>query len=150
MILLVRHGHALGPRTSDEERVLSAEGRDEVRTVARALAARGLRPGRVVASPLVRAVQTAEILAALTEHRGIVEVDDALVPEGDPWRAETLLRAASTADPTQLVVAVTHEPIVRVIAARLLGQPTFPAFRTAQCVLVEGARATLSLHPGSA
>lgn len=143
-ILLVRHGEALPARESDEDRVLSLRGREETRELARALFDRALVPARMVSSTLVRAVQTAEVIASVTGYRGVVAADPALVPEGDPWRAETMLREAESEG---LVLAVTHEPIVRVIAARLLGQPTHPAFRTSGCVLIEGSRVVLRLDP---
>jgi phosphohistidine phosphatase len=131
-ILLVRHGDALPTQTTDEERILSLAGRAEVRALAGRLRQKGLVPDAVVSSPLVRAVQTAELLAGALGYAGLASVEPALAPGGDPWQAESYLRSQSG-----LVLAVTHEPIVRVIAAQLVGQPTFPAFRTAGCVLVD-------------
>ncbi len=141
-ILLVRHGDALASHGIDEERVLSIRGRDECRVLGKAMIGHGLSADRIVASPLVRAVQTSELLAAAIAYLGTIEVDDAFVPGGDLDRALALLTAASAKG---LVVAVTHEPIVRAIAAGLLAQPTFPAFRTAGAVLIDAGRVTLRL-----
>lgn len=149
MILLIRHGDALPSRGLDDSRILSMRGRDETRALGEGLRLRGIVPSRIVSSTLVRAVQTAEILATALEHRGVVEVDDALIPDGDPRSAETMLRAASGDEvgASGVVLAVTHEPIVRAIAARLVGQPTFPAFRTSSCVVIQGKRVVLRLDP---
>lgn len=134
----------MAARESDEDRVLSLRGREETRALARALLDRGLLPDRIVSSPLVRAVQTAELIAGVLSYPGVVGSEPAMTPEGDPWRAETMLREAEG-----LIIAVTHEPIVRVIAARLLGVATHPPFRTSGCVLIDGGRAVLRLDPSS-
>src|SRR5262245_1738621 len=102
-VLLVRHGNALPSQGSDEERILSVQGREETRALGARLIAAGLRPDRLVSSPLVRAVQTAEILAATIGWKETVEIENSLVPEGDPWRAENALRHSEG-----LVIAVTH------------------------------------------
>ena len=143
-VLLVRHGDALPARDSDETRILSVKGRDQTRALGAELIAKQLAPARIVASPLVRAVQTAEILASSLGWKATVEIDGALVPEGDPWRAETMFGTASG-----LVIAVTHEPIIRVIAARLVQQATFPAFRTSGAVLIEDGRAAMKFDPAA-
>ena len=58
--------HALAEETSenlpDELRALTSKGRKRAQRVARWLRSHGERPDRVFASPLVRAVQTAEIV----------------------------------------------------------------------------------------
>lgn len=143
-ILLVRHGDALPARESDDDRVLSLRGREETRALARALLDRGLLPTRMMSSPLVRAVQTAELLAGVLGHAGVVECEPSLTPDGDPWRSEAMLRQAEG-----FVIAVTHEPIVRVIAAQLLGQASHPPFRTSGCVLIDGGRVVMRLDPSS-
>jgi phosphohistidine phosphatase len=140
-VLLVRHGDALPARTSDEERILSARGRDETRGLARVLRAHAMAPTSMISSTLVRAIQTAEILAAELGYDGVVEVEPALALEGDPRHAENVLRARAG-----LVVAVTHEPIIRVIAARLVGEATVPAFRTAEACLIDNGRVVQRLH----
>src|SRR5262245_19157912 len=65
-VLLVRHGTATSPdfAPTDEMRWLTDTGRLGVREIGRTLVGMGLRFSRMYTSPLVRAVQTAEILAA--------------------------------------------------------------------------------------
>lgn len=66
-IYLVRHGIAVDPsdrpELRDEDRPLTPKGRRRFRRVARAFAKLGEKPTFLFTSPLVRAVQTAEILA---------------------------------------------------------------------------------------
>jgi phosphohistidine phosphatase len=65
-LYVMRHGpaedHARSGR--DADRALTASGRDRVRDVARALVKNDEAPRAIVTSPLVRAVQTAEIVEA--------------------------------------------------------------------------------------
>jgi phosphohistidine phosphatase len=64
-LYVVRHGPAEDAATSgaDSDRALTAAGRERVRAVARALIEIDEVPRLVVSSPLVRAVQTGEIVA---------------------------------------------------------------------------------------
>jgi len=68
-LYLVRHGIAVdvGEQgvTCDEDRMLSAEGRDKTRLAATGAVAVGVQPQVIGSSPLVRAWQTAEIFAAV-------------------------------------------------------------------------------------
>jgi len=64
-VFLVRHGIAAdaAPGQPDESRPLTAKGRRRFRRTAQAFARLGERVDKLITSPLVRAVQTAEILA---------------------------------------------------------------------------------------
>jgi hypothetical protein len=77
-LYLVRHATASDIATSDAERELTREGGEEARIVGAALAELGVKPSRVWSSPLVRARQTAEIVAQITKFRGEVELLDEL------------------------------------------------------------------------
>ena len=63
-LYFIRHGIAVdrGTYNNDEERPLTEKGRDKTTQVARRLCEIGLRLDLILTSPLVRAVQTAEIL----------------------------------------------------------------------------------------
>jgi phosphohistidine phosphatase len=136
-ILLVRHGPAVDPYAAptDETRWLTDEGRRRVRLVARALADAGLRFTRIYTSPLVRTVQTAELLAAAQPgFDGPIEVHRPLAPEhGSTAQALAPLDRAGEDD---VLALVTHEPKVRILAGHLTGLASFPAFRTAAACLV--------------
>lgn len=141
-IFLVRHGDAISSSGCDEHRSLSTRGREETRALGRAIVARGLAFDRVVASPLVRAVQSAELIAAAIGFPGAIEIDASLEPEGDSSAAVARLSAIAGH-----VIAVSHEPIVRAIAARLSGQRSFAPFRTSTGCWLEGGRAVFTLAP---
>lgn len=135
-VLLLRHGEASDPDASvDGSRYLTLRGREVSAQVAGALLRRGLVPTHVYTSPLVRAVQTAEVLVHVMGHAGPVVTHDPLVPHGSSARALSVLEHHGDAD---LVALVTHEPIVRALAGHLLGLGGgFPGFRTSGAALLE-------------
>ncbi len=136
-LLLVRHGEAVehGART-DGERWLTAKGRQVTRAVADALRDAGVTPARMFTSPLVRAVQTCEIVAAAQAFEGPIEVLPALVPNGDP--SQVVLALDGLEDDTR-VALVGHEPNLSALASALLGVAV-PAFqKSAVCALRRGA-----------
>jgi phosphohistidine phosphatase len=142
-ILLVRHGPAVDPYVAptDETRWLTDDGRRRMQRVAAALAELGLRFTRIYTSPLVRTVQTAELLAAAQPgFAGPIEVHRALAPEhGSTAQALAPMDHAGEGD---LIALITHEPKVRILAGHLTRHSTFPAFRAGAACLVEhdGAR----------
>jgi phosphohistidine phosphatase len=132
-ILLVRHGEAVpAGEHGDDPRYLTERGREETRSVGALLRGEGLAPRAFVTSPLVRAVQTAELLAAALDHRGPVSADPGLVP--DSPAAVIVRRIEAWHD--GLLVVVCHEPIVRGIAALLVPTTKHPPFPTSGAALI--------------
>lgn len=143
-ILLVRHGEAVPYDTTpvDERRWLTEKGRAGVRAVAQALAGRGLRFTRVYTSPLVRAVQTAEILVQHVHPACDVPVlvhVPLSAEEGSPTQALSVLESARADD---TVVLVTHMPKISALAGQLSGGQRFGGFETgAACLITRDASA---------
>jgi phosphohistidine phosphatase len=139
-VLLIRHGEASDPHVRvDGSRHLTVRGREVTAQVAEALRARGLVPTHVYTSPLVRAVQTAEIVVHAMGLPGPVVTHDPLEPDGATAHALAVLERHGPGPDgaAPLVALVTHEPIVRRMAAHLAGEPDFPSFRTSGAALVE-------------
>jgi phosphohistidine phosphatase len=67
-LYVMRHGPAQddSPSGRDADRALTPSGRERVAAVAKALDAEGAAPFAILSSPLVRAVETAEIVAEVT------------------------------------------------------------------------------------
>ena len=118
-LLLIRHAEAL-PGTPDELRPLSAGGRAAARALGERLAADGVRPEVVLTSPLLRARETGDAIAAVLGCGS--EPVDALAPGAtvDGLRAEVSERG-------ETIVAVGHQPDCGRIAAAL-GDGVEPAF----------------------
>jgi len=132
-VTLIRHAEAGDDAPRDESRALTARGRADARRLGRALARRGVRFTAIVTSPLVRAVQTAEIVAAATEFRGRMPATDVLVPEASASDVVALL--AKIAD-EKSVALVAHEPILSAVAAALTRKGRYPALRKAEALRI--------------
>jgi phosphohistidine phosphatase len=121
LLYLIRHGKAAGAAgyPSDAARPLTADGAEEMRRVARRLGKLGVRFDVVLSSPLVRARETAEIVAE-AGIAGAVDQCGALAPGGtlDELLAEMGRRHAQGAERIGLV---GHEPTLSQWAARLAG-----------------------------
>lgn len=125
-LYVMRHGPAEDHSSTghDETRALTPSGRERVRDVARALVGLGEAPKVVVASPLVRALQTAEIVHAHAKVEAPLEVHTAMAPRG---MALELVRAAARSGRKRMMV-VGHEPDVSILVASLLGDPLASPF----------------------
>ena len=120
-IYLLRHGIAEDRAGGDDaDRALTAEGRQKLRRVLARAAKAGVTPSLVLASPLKRAVETAEVAAELLRYRKKIVQTDSLLPEAAPdafWE-EVRSRRHETA-----LLAAGHEPMMSATVAWLLGAP---------------------------
>lgn len=137
-VVLVRHAAAVDTHeaASDHDRWLTEAGRRTVTTVGEMLGRLDIQYSRIYTSPLVRAVQTAEILALTRPgFDGQVRVHRALsTEEGTTAQALAPLEDAADED---IVVMVTHMPKVGVLAAHLGRLARAPAFGTSAACLLE-------------
>jgi phosphohistidine phosphatase len=117
-LYVVRHGIAVegGEGIPDEWRPLTDKGRRRFQKMARAFAKLGRRLDLILTSPLVRAVQTAEILAGAADHGEV-----AVLAELDPkFDVEAVRKAISTrAEKAEAVAIVGHEPQLSSLLATL-------------------------------
>ena len=132
-VTLIRHAEAGDDAPRDEVRALTVRGRKDARRLGRALARRGVRFTLVVTSPLVRAVQTAEIVAAAVAYRGRMPAVDLLEPEAPV--SEVVAFLATIAD-EKSVALVAHEPILSGIAGALTHKGRYPALRKAEALRI--------------
>ncbi|HVP96936.1 phosphohistidine phosphatase SixA [Methanoregula sp.] len=118
-LYILRHGKAAPPsaRNDDSSRELTPEGRKDIRNAARFLAGKKVRFDGIFTSPLVRARETAEIVAKVTGAREDPVVRDELLPGGNP-DAVCLLVSQFGEDATVLIVG--HEPLLSALVARII------------------------------
>lgn len=120
-IYLLRHGIAVertehdGP---DEERALTGEGRRKVRCVAKAMRAMSLSLDLILTSPLVRAVQTAEIVAEALRIKKRLQVTDFLTPNVPTEKQIAWLKTLRPRGGQVLLVG--HEPNFSELTSHLL------------------------------
>ena len=127
-IYLVRHSEAVDrvPPMPDAARYLSARGRVSFREMALRFRDAGGHPTRILTSPLIRAVQTAEILAETLRYSGDVIPDPRLSPGFD---VEKLASVLDDCRPEKEIAFVGHEPDLGDILTRLLSLPQGYAMR---------------------
>jgi phosphohistidine phosphatase len=118
-LYLVRHAEAIGRAATipDGSRHLTTAGRSSFRKIARRARKAGAAPDVIFTSPLLRAVQTAEILAERLKHKGEVVVARELSPGFDLRDLRAVLAGAG--NPAEAAF-VGHEPDLGGIAAALM------------------------------
>jgi phosphohistidine phosphatase len=121
-LYLVRHAEAIerSGTTPDASRYLTTKGRLAFRKIARRVCKAGIAPAVIFTSPLLRAVQTAEILAERLKHEGPVVVAKELSPGFDLRALRSLLLGAVSLEEAAFV---GHEPDLGLLAAALLAVP---------------------------
>ncbi len=119
-LFLLRHVIAEDGRGggTDFDRALTAEGRAQLARVGRGLHRLKVAPAAILSSPLVRARQTAEIVAPVLGRE--VEIVDRLAAG---VRFEEMLRVIEDRDDAGSLMLVGHEPDLSTAAALLLGAP---------------------------
>jgi phosphohistidine phosphatase len=119
-LFLIRHAAASDGAlySADGERPLTADGRRSAQAVGASLAQHGVKLDHIVASPLVRAVETAELIAVSLGYDGELEIWPELLPEGSPQHVIGKLgpRSGRTA-------LVGHLPSIGNLLGTLLGRP---------------------------
>lgn len=90
---LVRHGEAVSD-TGNSQRPLTRLGREDVERLARCALARNVRPAAIFHSGILRAQQTAEILAQYLSPRAGIHPVTGWLPQDDPMVAKGELEAA--------------------------------------------------------
>ncbi len=138
-VILFRHGPA-GERDplrwpDDRQRPLSDKGMGRTRAAARGLVTLEPALRLVLTSPLVRAAQTAAILAAECEREPEPERLDALRP-GASWRDVLARLREASADAS--VALVGHEPdLGKLVGVMLFGAPAALPLKKAGACLIE-------------
>ena len=160
-LYVMRHGPADddSPTGRDGDRALTPEGRERTRAVARALVAEGEHPLTIVSSPLVRALQTAEIVAAVTDltqsvrrakdaggAAGAVEIRREMAPGGDALGLVLELGRSGR----KRVMVVGHEPDLSILVSRLVGEPPEQGMLKSMVVGIKLEVAPRDAAPGSA
>ena len=121
IIHIVRHAEAV-ERSADipeEHRFLTRRGRKRFRKVGKSLRKLGIEPDVIVTSPMIRAVQTADILADALRYDGELLVAALLAPGFRPQALDELL-SLSGYPKAKEVALVGHEPDLGILTQRLL------------------------------
>ena len=125
-IYILRHGEAAehgDPRFKENERPLTPKGLQRTKQLAHALREMEISFGAILSSPLLRAKQTAEIVARGLDKK--TELTDALTPSGS---MEKLVGQINMIRPVpESVLLVGHEPYLSGFTSLLcVGGPDLP------------------------
>lgn len=124
-LFLVRHADAdaeVPEGLGDEARALTAKSRGTVYAHFQELKPRIENVKLILTSPLVRTVQTAQILSFALEHEGSLKVHRALLPDMPVGALDTLISELAGEN----IALVGHQPSMGAMAAHLLGMQSFP------------------------
>jgi phosphohistidine phosphatase len=135
-VFLIRHADALQETLElrDPHRYLTAHGREQARALGDRLRWHDCNPAELWCSPLVRAVQTAElVLVGLGETPRVVAVP-ALAPGGNERQVLERLRALPAGS---ITVLVGHEPVLSGLAGALIGGADVPPLARAEAIRID-------------
>ena len=124
-VFLVRHGDAdaeVPEGLGDEARALTAKARHTLSVHFAPLIERMRSANLILTSPLVRTVQTAQILSAALGHEGLLRAHRGLLPDIPVGALESVLND----HPGEDLILVGHQPSMGAMAAHLLGLQSFP------------------------
>jgi phosphohistidine phosphatase len=117
-VFILRHGKAEDAgHGTDASRRLTKKGHDEVVAIADWMAGQGLAFDLIAASPLVRAQETAAIVAEVLETPERLVTWKILVPGGNP---DTVCHELSRHADAGTVLLVGHEPLLSSLIARII------------------------------
>ena len=120
-LYLIRHGIAAergDEYPDDSKRPLTGAGIKRLQREARALDALDVTLEHIIASPLVRTKQTADVLAACLKSKPTVTTSDALAPAGTP---AAVIQELGRHMRKGRIALVGHEPNIGELAGRLIG-----------------------------
>jgi phosphohistidine phosphatase len=121
-VLLLRHGVAEDgkPGMDDSSRALTRDGRAKLRLLLEQVAAAKVVPSLILSSPLLRAVQTAEVAARVLGYRSDILQTRVLEPGSSP---EAVWEEIRTHRDSSSLLLVGHNPLFSQTASFLLDSP---------------------------
>ncbi|MEN3337996.1 MAG: phosphohistidine phosphatase [Acidobacteriota bacterium] len=120
-LYLIRHGIAADrgdEYPDDSKRPLTGAGIKRLQQEARALDALDVEFEHIIASPLLRTKQTADVLADCLKSKPTVSTSDSLAPAGTP---AAVIQELGRHMRKGRIALVGHEPNIGELAARLIG-----------------------------
>jgi phosphohistidine phosphatase len=121
-LYIMRHGIAVergsAGYSDDSKRPLTLDGKKKLGEITRGLVRLGFDVDWIVTSPLIRALETAKLVAAELGGRYPLDISDDLRPGGS---AEALIAFLAKHPNRKRVLVVGHEPDLSEMAGRLIG-----------------------------
>ena len=118
-LFVLRHGKAGQSSVDPDDRIrpLAPGGREEIREIARWMKKERFRFDAIATSPLIRASETAGIIARALDCKDRLVIWDELAPGGDP---DTVCYHAAQSGEDTAVLLVGHEPDLSSLIGRII------------------------------
>ena len=117
-LFLLRHAEAQPDAANDEKRTLTAKGSKQARSIGKFCLEHGFVPEIILSSPLVRAEETARLVARELNLPKLVQIEEVLRPG---MTAERLFSCLEKYSGKASVMLVGHEPDFSSLAGALIG-----------------------------
>ncbi|WP_068547530.1 phosphohistidine phosphatase SixA [Thalassotalea crassostreae] len=130
-IFIMRHGDATIEHSTDAKRCLSELGYLEAKVMAKWLNTKDVKIDAVIASPFVRAEQTAKAVIEELTFEPVLQQLDLLTPSGDASRVHDYIDAIIAIEHYQNILLVSHMPLVSYLLAELSVEKSSSLFSTA-------------------
>ena len=137
-LIIIRHGQAVDTTDSgDHGRWLDQTGRQQVRLTANALQEAEAIPTMVFCSPLVRAVQTAELITSALRINETVRTTAKLIPSASVGELLDHMKHAETekCNDNMCIALISHQPLVSQLATIISGTPVSGFSVASACLL---------------
>ncbi len=118
-VYILRHGKAedARPGRGDADRRLTKRGREEIAAAGRWMASQELRFDLIAASPLIRAQETATIIAECLGEKERLITWKLLAPGGIP---ESVCHLIGKHPDVRAILLVGHEPLLSALISRII------------------------------
>jgi phosphohistidine phosphatase len=118
-VFILRHGKAevAGPGVDDADRRLTKKGREDIAAAGRWMAAQEIRFDLIAASPLVRAQETAAIMAESLGDKDRLVTWEMLAPGGN---TDTVCHEIGKYENARSILLVGHEPLLSALVSRII------------------------------
>lgn len=119
LLYLLRHGDALMNGYNERTPPLSEEGKTSIYKLADYIKSQKIRFTNIISSPLLRAWQTATIIAEILNHNPVIIESENLLPECDP---EKLLNELTNFSDDGKFLLVGHQPLLGAMISTLISK----------------------------
>ena len=145
-VYLLRHGRAetAGPGIDEEDRRLTKRGREEIAAAGRWMATQGLRFDLIAASPLVRAQETATIIAENLGEKDRLVTWKVLAPGGIP---DTVCHLIGKHPEVRSILLVGHEPLLSALISHIITEDENAAIAMSKGTLAKIRAFSLTQSP---
>ncbi|WP_133407520.1 phosphohistidine phosphatase SixA [Parashewanella tropica] len=134
---LMRHGEASFNARTDEERVLTPNGKTQVSQIGQWLNEQVEQFDLILVSPYMRAQQTWEVVQKFLDITPKIEILKELTPDADPERCALAVDAYAQHYQAKNTLVIAHMPLLGYLVSEMVTGIEPPLFSTAGVAVIE-------------